>query len=489
MRIAGLLVITVAFLNACSLNRPILQERITGLGYFEFRESASDMEGVVIGAPHGGTDRNSDKLAKAISDRTGAGLVTAYGFKSRRLSVSQPVVSYYSSSYLSSVRRASIFSDYKRVLRQSAKGRVDLYIGIHRSNGREVADRIEVATSGLTFEQASVLKETYDQIRDRLIAGRKAPNLIMAIEPLNRIRWRVSGEKHHGVLLIAAKGLNVRMPEIVSQDSTEELYTEILSRWVDRAIKLLQENPLRLPQIQVKLMDLGKFELVKSRGSFSGVVIGAPHGTYDEYTAEMVKRVSYQTGIAAVIAKGFTPTEAEGWRINVNRPTEKTPLSEGLELHSERARRVYRTYKNLVLDASRGDLGLYIDIHQNAREDKIQVATVGISRQEARLIKRLYEKMRDQNLRSNPSIQPVGLVIEPLDQVEIGAWAAKTEGILSLAKKSLHFELPSHKVFVTTSAREAYTRILADLLNRTVPLVLQRDRTISFTEKPPPVLH
>jgi len=450
------------------------------LGRFEFREAADGLEGIVIGAPHGRTDRLSDSLAKSISDRTGAGLAIAYGFKSKRLGVSQPVVR--SRPYpvsLSSSQRGSVFKEYKKVLRKAAKGETELYIGVHRSSDTEMADRIEVATSGLTFEETGALKEAYDQIRDQMIAGREAPSLIMAIEPLDRISWRVSGVKHHGVLLIAAKGVNIRLPQFSASEPTEELYTEILSQWVDKVITFLRENPLRLPQIQVRLVDFGRFELVESRKGLSGVVIGSPHGSYDEFTAEVVKRLSYRTGFAAVIAKGFTPTETGGARINVNRPTEKIPYSEGIELHSRRAGETYDAFKDLVFKASGGDLELYIDIHQYGTDTKVQIATVGVSQREARIIKKIYHAIRDQTLKRQSDIPAVDLVIEPLDKVEIGAWAAKAEGILGLAKKSLHFELPSQTALMTSEAREAYTRILAALLRESVPILLSRSGALT----------
>jgi len=465
----------LVFIYGCSFHN-IQEEWFEDLGRFEFRQAADGLEGVVIGAPHGKTDRNSDRLAKMFSDRTGAGLAIAYGFKSKRLGVSQPVVR--SRTYpvsVSSSQRGSVFKEYKKVLRKAAKGEIDLYIGVHRSSDKEVADRIEVATSGLTFEEAGALKEAYDQIRDQIIAGREAPSLIMAIEPLDRISWRVSGVKHHGVLLIAEKGVNIRLPQFSASEPTEELYTEILSQWVDKVITFLRENPLRLPQIQVRLVDLGRFDLIESRKQLSGVVIGAPHGSYDEYTAEMAKRVSYRTGIAAVIAKGFTPTEAGGWRINVNRPTEKTPYSEGPELHSQRAREIYRAYRDLVFEASNGDLNLYIDIHQYNTDSKIQVATVGISRKEASIVKMLYQDIRGRILGNQSDIPAVDLLIEPLEAIEIGAWAAKVEGILRLARKSMHFELPSDQTFATDEAKEKYTRIFAALLKEAVPYLLSQE--------------
>jgi hypothetical protein len=451
------------------------------LGYFGYRQATQGLEGVVIAAPHGRADPDSDTLATTLSNRTGAGLVIAYGFKSKRLSVTQPIVSArsYPVSSSSPLERGSVFRDYKRILRKAARGRLSLYVGIHRSGESQVLDRIEVATSGLTFEEAGVLKETYLQIRDQLSEGGKAPALDMVIEPLDRIAWRARGVKHHGILLAAEKGLNLRIPQLPSGDSTEQLYAEILSGWSARAIEILRENTLKLPQIRVQLMELGRLEIVEPKNRFQGVVIGAPHGSYDEFTAEVVKRLSYRTGFAAVIAKGFTPTEAGGWRINVNRPTEKTPYSEGPELHSQRAREIYRAYRDLVFEASNGDLNLYIDIHQYNTDSKIQVATVGISKREATLIKKIYHAIRDQTLKRQSDIPAVDLVIEPLDKVEIGAWAAKAEGILGLAKKSLHFELPSEKVLTAIEARDAYTRILAALLRELVPVLLSRAGTLT----------
>jgi len=454
----------------------MLKEQVQDLGRFEFREPARGLEGVVIAAPHGGTEHNSDQIALAISDRTGAGLVIAYGFKSRQLSVNQPVITsrpHFASSRSPS-ERGSVFREFRRILHKTAKEDLDIYVGVHRSSERHVADRIEVATSGLTFEEANALKDAYAKIRDDLAEGKDFPRLAMAIEPLDRILWRASGVKHHGVLLIAERGLNLRIPQIAFSSPAQEIYTEILSLWADRAIEILRENPLGLPQIQVRLMDLGRFELIESRKRVPGVVIGAPHGSFDEYTAEMVKRLSYRTGLAAVIAKGFTPTEAGGWRINVNRPTEKIFPSEGLELHSQRAKEIYRTFKDIVFQAAAGDLDLYIDIHQYNTESKIQVATVGISQQEAEAIKKLYYEMRASMLDKQSNISAVDLLIEPLDEIEIGAWQAKAEGILRLAQKSLHIEIPSHKAFATVESREIYTRILAALLRETVPL-LTRD--------------
>ena len=92
------------------------------------------------------------------------------------------------------------------------------------------------------------------------------------------------------------------------------------------------------------------------------------------------------------------------------------------------------------------------------------MATLEITLEQAKVIKSAYRETHDRVLREEPEITKVNLIIEPLDQVAIGAWAAKGCGILRLAKSSLHFELPAQHVFYKETTRYAYTKILAELI-------------------------
>jgi len=328
---------------------------------------------------------------------------------------------------------------------------------------------MEVAASGFAFEELEILRESFLRIRDRLVIDEGIPKVSIAIDPLEKVSWRVAGMKHHGVLMSAERGLNLRLPQILLAAAAKAVYTRVLSLWINETLRLI-ENPG--PQIVVKLLEQGRIESIASRTDRAGVVIGAPHGTFDEHTAELVEQVSYQTGLAAVIAKGFTPTECAGWRINVNRPTETRYPTGEIEINSQRAQVVYRTFKEALWKASQNEIGLYIDVHQNGRQSNIEVATVGISRDEASLIKKTYREIRDRLLEDAPAVAAVDLLIEPLDKIEIGAWGAKTHGILSVAKKSLHFEFPLYGTLGSSEARKRYTEILAALLDQVVaPLV------------------
>jgi hypothetical protein len=113
---------------------------------------------------------------------------------------------------------------------------------------------------------------------------------------------------------------------------------------------------LQQPPQEQHVDDLGYFQFRAPNEAMKGVIIGAPHGSFDEHTGEMVEQVSYRTGLAAVIAKGFTPTECGGWRINVNRPTESRYPSGEIEIDFERAQKTYHSFKAAVLSASQNDL-------------------------------------------------------------------------------------------------------------------------------------
>jgi hypothetical protein len=456
-------------IGACSAQRPIQYREIDQLGRFEFRGPAPGMMGVIIGAPHGGTVSGLAELARHVSDRTGAGLVIAQGFKSKLISVAQPVV--WSNPHqpvpVEPAKQRSVFREFKQVLHQIANGEIDLYVELRSRAASDGVHDIRVVSSGFTFEEAKIIKQSYVAASYRFGEAKTIQNLPLSIDLIDKMSWDASGIRHHGVLMIAEKGLSLRIPEQFLSGQNLRIYGEIFAVWLKDIARLVDESPRRADRIEVNLMDLGRFDSIPSRTGRAGIVIGAPHGSYDEYTAEIVKQLAFETGLAAVIARGFTPTEAGGWRINVNRPSEKTFLVPEFEIQSARSEKVYQTFKNLVFDAAGGDLHLYFDVHQYGRDDSIQIATVGLTTKDALRIKQNYQRIRDSLLQADPDMPAVKLLIEPHDNVEIGAWPAKANGILGVARKTLHIELPLHSALGTEKSREFYTAILAELVKQT----------------------
>jgi len=462
-------VLTVALIAAiagCAVKQPTISYEVNQLGRFEYREPKPGMSGVVIGAPHGGAVGSTVTLAQLISERTGAGFVAAYGFKSKQLSVEQPEVRSHPYRRIASgpFQRRSVFVEFKDILRRVTHGSIDLYVGIRHRPTAEATDRMQVIASGFTFEEAKIIKQTFLATRDRVIGARAIEKLAISLDPLEDSSWQAPGISHHGVLMVAEKGLSLRIPVKFLSENNLKVYGEIFSAWVKEIERLVHEHSQLVPQVEVTLMELGRFDLIASRKGVAGVVIGAPHGSFDEYTAEIVKQVGFSTGLATVIARGFTPTEAGGWRINVNRPSEKNYLVPEFEANSPRSRKIFDAFKQIVLDAAGGALRLYFDVHQYGVDNTIQIATVGIDSRQALGIKQEYNRVRDQLLIENAGVDRVELLIEPLDNIEIGAWPAKYSGILSVARKSLHIELPVNSALRNKASRDLYTKVISELI-------------------------
>jgi hypothetical protein len=484
-KLASLLAIaSLLFWSACSLDQPNQERSMGELGRFSYRASDTSMEGIVIGAPHAAAEPAAADYAQSLSRQTGAALVMAYGFGARRLSVARPLTR--NASYLpvsdDPLRRGSVYKEFKELVEKTANGKVKLYVGVRVAES-EAPAKIEISSAGFTLEELKALKESFIQIREQALAHGSIRKISLAIEPLDEISWRAAAVRHHGVFLIAERGLNLRLPKGLSPMAAKSLYEELLSPWLLGAVRIARETPLDVPRARIRVLDTGKIESIPSRAQRRGLVIAAPHGSFDEYTAEVVRQISYRTGLAAVIATGFTPTECTGWRINVNRPTERSYPGGEIEIGSTRAQKVYAAFKQTVFEAVQQDLNLYIDIHQNGRQKNIEVATVGISKGQARVIRETYRDARDEVLKHTTGVAPVDLMIEPLDAVEIGAWAAKAGGILSVARKSLHVELPMNPTLGSPKARNAYTAILTILLNRITPSFAPRqDETVAKTK-------
>jgi hypothetical protein len=214
---------------------------------------------------------------------------------------------------------------------------------------------------------------------------------------------------------------------------------------------------------------------ISAQSGRPGLVIAAPHGTSDARTGEIATELGRRTGFGVVVATGFNleldSRESPGRRYQVNRPFEGTPgrpASE--EVPSEGARQVYRAYEHQVREVAQGPLIFYVEIHgNNHREvaDRIEIATVGVDRDEALRLRTLLELVRDANLRANAEAPRLEIFVEPANTLRYAASSAKRDGLLSVTKRALHVELPKA---ARTDWREIYVAILADFLVQAVPL-------------------
>lgn len=230
------------------------------------------------------------------------------------------------------------------------------------------------------------------------------------------------------------------------------------------ALRLELESPLGLGRLA-------------SRKGRPGVVIGVPHGTSDPYTDRIGVELAQRTGFGVVIAIGYGEFDARHRRLNVNRPTEGVPGGSSTdEVWSERARHIYDAYVARVKGVAEGPLGLYVEVHGTGRRGnvgRIEIATVGVSREEAWWLRSLLELRRDAHLCDNGETPRLDVLVEPLDRVSLAASLAKQIGILKLPAQAIHIELPR---IARTVRRQAYTDALAEFLTAAARILRAGER-------------
>jgi len=457
--------------SGCSLLQPLQQFSLGDLGHFAYRRSNGNQGGIVVGVPHGRAEPKAVEYGERISDAIGAGLVVGYDFNAKRIPVSQPLVHQSPVGWpAGGARRGSVYPEFTKLLQETVSGPMQFYVGVRVADNRSEVPRIEVAAGGFSFEELLALKASYRRLRDESLGGWPAvPKVDVAIHPLDDISWTSYGVRNYGVLLLAERGLVIRLPQALAAGDNFAAYDDVVTAWVRHALNLAQGRAgTHLPSFVSRQMTYGRIDAIAARKESRGIVLAAPHGSFDWYTGELVEELSYRTQLPAVITRGFTPTECGGWRINVNRPTERRYPTQGVGRKTERAQAVFDDYSRTVFEVGRGALDLYIERHQSGALGHIDVATVGVTSEAARAIKNAFRQIRDRVLQANPGIGKVELLIEPIDAIEIGAWAAKDQGMLKLAQTSLHFELPAHNIMHHDRTRRIYTAILAELVDKIV---------------------
>ena len=85
--------------------------------------------------------------------------------------------------------------------------------------------------------------------------------------------------------------------------------TALFTGWLSDVLRIVRDNPARLPEVGVERHAFGRVNSLPSRAKRRGVVIAAPHGSFDWHTAELVEEMSYRTGLAAVTTRGFGTEE------------------------------------------------------------------------------------------------------------------------------------------------------------------------------------
>src|SRR5262249_40644629 len=129
-------------------------------GAFQIRKGRP---GIVIGTPPGPSDAETDAVARELASRTGFGLVAVNGSAARHQS------------------HADALQMYRRLVADVAQGPLRLYVEVHGDADRSSAGRVQVATGGLSPDDAWRLKTLFELIRDARVK-KPTPRLEMVVE-------------------------------------------------------------------------------------------------------------------------------------------------------------------------------------------------------------------------------------------------------------------------------------------------------------------
>jgi hypothetical protein len=283
---------------------------IGDFGHIEVRRSKPQVNGFVVGVPHGATEPDAIDYAKTISDATGSGIVIASGLKSKQIAVAQPLLhnSPIAWSSTASKRPRSIYSDFKNLLRWSAVGSLRFYVEFRTARAATQSPRIEVASAGFSFEQLLELKQSFRKIESEFIKAHQLLPVGLIINPLDTISWNAFGVKNHGVLMLAERGLILRLPNVLAEARYKPVYREVLKNWLRYASEIAQSEKFASTVVKVKQGRYGRIDLTPARGDLRGVVIGAPHGSFDWDTGELVEELSYRT-----LCRALSPAVSRRW--------------------------------------------------------------------------------------------------------------------------------------------------------------------------------
>jgi hypothetical protein len=105
------------------------------------------------------------------------------------------------------------------------------------------------------------------------------------------------------------------------------------------------------------------------------------------------------------------------------------------ERRTPRAEQVYRDWLGGVKNAAGGAPRLYVEIHDNdypPTQDALEVATVGVTADQARLLRHKWEALDTS----------VAMRVAPVDRLEWNGVVAKRIGIFAKTPLSLQVELP-----------------------------------------------
>ena len=183
---------------------------------------------------------------------------------------------------------------------------------------------------------------------------------------------------------------------------------------------------------------------VSSLSGRPGLVIGAPDGSPDDLLGRIGLDLARQTGFGLVVGSPATGDRSSN-----------------------------RAYWLRVEEMANGPIRLYVELRGGTRQEargRIEIVTVGVSRDEARKLWTLFELIRNSHLGSRRELPRLNLLVTPALADGLGFEPAVP---LRIGERGIRIELPPSAL---TLERPVYTEILADFLAECSRLLLSAER-------------
>lgn len=222
------------------------EENPLRMGDFEL---ISGVSGIVIAAPHGLFDSQTDKIVQGIAKKTNISGIIARGFydksAKRRLNVNRPTEDYFDKDTrvqgFRTERAKIVFEEFERLVKEVSRGDILIYIEIHGNKKTETANLIDTDTIGVTYNEALEIKKAFDAIKQKTIKDKSnIPDIVMRIHPVDKIYWRAA-MKTEGVFRLAQRVLHFELPQSIRlTEESRNIYIDILSELIIEATNILK---------------------------------------------------------------------------------------------------------------------------------------------------------------------------------------------------------------------------------------------------------